>query len=122
MKPLKLSDFAKSSSLISNRFFIEKSCPKTKFQHLQALIDGLQSQILALNTALQLMRLTHKSSVPFDETEFDLINDSENQQISDYFAAALALERLCLIIFCAATCAFSAAFFLYGFSVQESPP
>lgn len=42
--------------------------------------------------------------------------------ISDYFVAAIALERFCLVTFCSATCLLAAIFFFYGFSVQEPLP
>lgn len=38
---------------------------------------------------------------------------------SEYMTAALALERVCLIVFCGTTVALTAAFFIYGYKQQE---
>lgn len=59
------------------------------------------------------------------EVENDLNADGkceESESESEFMIAALALERLCLIIFCGATAALASAFFIYGYTLQEIVP
>lgn len=62
---------------------------------------------------------TRRSSHSEGDNEATTLEASKE---SNFMAAALAFERLCLILFCGATAALSIAFFIYVHMLQEAVP
>lgn len=142
-----VADFGQSASY-SNPLDEELQHASGRQRYLESLIESLESQVAALDAAMRAVKAAYSPTIsPFRSPAttsppmlrslirsptYSFSNHFNNQtfnnnknssfndaEMSEYLIAAIALERLCLILFCSGTVLLAAVFFIYGFSLQE---